>query len=297
MALSKTLLFSAFASLFFPLVLGTNHLTGVVASNSIGGTGTYTCRTQAQWNQVANDAKGQGFTAIRLEGFDCNALDLASSAVASAGLKILAGIYVDGTIANSLVSINNDVQTFRAAYAKYGAERYLGLTIGNEVADSVGNIMAKVYDVRGYLGSVGVSTPVSTVHNWVTVRDNPDLCGADFAAANAHAFYDGNFASSQAGSFVFNTAVPALKAACPGKKLYIGESGWPSRGPSNNKAVASVTDEHNAISSLNCAAKQDTSVSVFAFEYDDQLWKGTTNEQSFGIFGKITLNGDALNAC
>ena len=48
MALNKTLLFSAFASLFFPLVLGTNHLTGVVASNSIGGTGTYTCRTQAQ---------------------------------------------------------------------------------------------------------------------------------------------------------------------------------------------------------------------------------------------------------
>ena len=28
---------------------------------------------------------------------------------------------------------SNDVQTFRAAYAKYGAGRYVGLTVGNEV--------------------------------------------------------------------------------------------------------------------------------------------------------------------
>lgn len=41
------------------------------------------------------------------------------------------------------------MQTFRNAYAKYGAGRFVGLTVGNEVNDSVGNIMAKVYDVRG----------------------------------------------------------------------------------------------------------------------------------------------------
>ena len=37
------------------------------------------------------------------------------------------------------------------------------------------------------------------------------------------AFYDGNFDSNQAGDFVFNIVVPALKKACPGKKIYIGE--------------------------------------------------------------------------
>jgi hypothetical protein len=45
--------------------------------------------------------------------------------------------------------------------------------------------MAKVYDVRGYLGSIGVTTPVSTVHTWVFIRDNPSMCGADFVGANA----------------------------------------------------------------------------------------------------------------
>jgi len=50
--------------------------------------------TLSQWNQLANDAKGQGFGAIRITGFDCNALDLASSAAAAAGIQVLAGIFV-----------------------------------------------------------------------------------------------------------------------------------------------------------------------------------------------------------
>ena len=55
----------------------------------------------------------------------------------------------------------------------------------NEVNDSADNIMAKVYDVRGYLGSVGVYTPVSTAHTWYFISQNPQMCGADFGAANA----------------------------------------------------------------------------------------------------------------
>jgi len=274
-----------------------NNFFGIATSNSIGGTGSYTCRTQAQWNTLANDAKNAGFHAIRVTGFDCNALDLASSAAASTGLQVLAGIFVSGTIASGLTQINNDVQTFRAAYAKYGAGRYVGLTVGNEVNDSPGNIMAKVFDVRGYLGSVGVTTPVSTVHTWVNIRDNPALCGADFVGANAHAFYDGGRTSGQAGDFVFQTVVPALKAACPGKKIYISESGWPSRGGSNGVAVASTGDERNALLNLNCACRDDTSVSVFAFEYDDQVWKSNDNERSFGVFGKFDLNGDVWAPC
>jgi exo-beta-1,3-glucanase (GH17 family) len=62
-------------------------------------------------------------------------------------------------------------------------------------------------------------------------------------------------------------------------------------------AVASVADERNAILQLNCACRDNPSVSVFGFEYDDQLWKSNDNERSFGIFGKIQLNGDAFNPC
>ena len=37
------------------------------------------------------------------------------------------------------------------------------------------------------------------------------------------AFYDGQVTAGNAGDFVFNTVVPALKAACPGKKIMITE--------------------------------------------------------------------------
>ncbi|KAF8957212.1 glycoside hydrolase superfamily [Flammula alnicola] len=311
-----TLFSAAIAAILVGPALATNHFAGLTASNSASSS-TYTCRTQAQWNQLATDAKSQGFGAIRILAFDCNALDLASSAAAAAGIKVLAGIYISGTVAAGATQINNDVQTFRAAYQKYGSGRYIGLTIGNEVNDTPANIMQKVYDVRGYLASIGVKIPVSTVHTWVMIRDNPTLCGADFVGANAQqvsipclnahiqliflflsAFYDGGRTSSQAGDFVFNTAVPSLKQKCPGKKVYITESGWPSRGPKfGTSAVASIADETNAIRSLNCAARGDTSVSVFAFEYDDQLWKSNDNERSFGIFGgKLNLN-NVLSSC
>jgi len=65
----------------------------------------------------------------------------------------------------------------------------------------------------------------------------------------------------------------------------------------NGVAVASVADERTTISKLNCASRDNPSIPIFAFEYDDQLWKSNDNERSFGIFGKIPLNGGALDAC
>ncbi|KAJ7591448.1 glycoside hydrolase superfamily [Mycena floridula] len=268
--------------------------------SSIGNTGTYTCRTQAQWNQVANDAAGLGMVAIRITGFDCNALDMAAQACAQANIALLAGIFIPGTVAASIVDINNQVQDFRAAVAKYGQGRFVALTIGNEVNDSVDNIMAKVFDVRGYLNSIGITVPVSTVDTWVRIRDNPALCGADFVGANAHAFYDGS-PSSNANNFMVNAVIPSLTRACPGKTIRITESGWPSRGPSNGNAVASINDELIALQGLNCGIKahlihyskflfhfqQAQNVIMYAFEYDDQLWKANDNERSFGMWVKI----------
>lgn len=167
-------------------VRGANNFAGFALSNSATGTTTYTCRTQdqvseafqfdslywslgIQWNTIANDAKSSGFESIRLTGFDCDALDLASSAAVTHGLNILAGIFYSVTpflqssylgrlmlvigdrccqpviyLVNwkqysipwkwSLIDCNSDdVETFKSAYKKYGGSCYLGLTVGNEV--------------------------------------------------------------------------------------------------------------------------------------------------------------------
>jgi exo-beta-1,3-glucanase (GH17 family) len=35
------------------------------------------------------------------------------------------------------------------------------------------------------LRAAGINTPVSTVHNWVAIRDNSVFCQGDFIGANA----------------------------------------------------------------------------------------------------------------
>lgn len=111
------------------------------------------------------------------------------------------------------------------------------------------------------------------------------LCDADRVTVNAHAFYDGNVASGNAGNFILNTVLPNIRSACAPyaavNNIVITESGWPSRGGSNGAAVASTGDEQSALSNLNCAAR---SVSIMGFEIDDSLWKSANDNEKSECF-------------
>ena len=165
---------------------------------------------------------------------------------------------------------------------KYGAGSVDGLTIGNEVADTPSNIMQKVWDVRTYVNNAGYQGPVSTVHTWVNVMNNPVLCDADRVTINAHAFYDGNVQAAGAGDFIRDVVLPDIKTACAPyaavNNIVITESGWPSRGENYGAAVPSLPNEQAALSSLNCIAGSNN---IIAFEADDSVWKnGDDNEKS-----------------
>ena len=181
------------------------------------------------------------------------------------------------------MQINQDVGAFIDAVNKYGANSIDGLTVGNEVADTPMNIMQKVWDVRGYLHNViGYKGPISTVHNWVEVMNNPVLCDADRVTVNAHAFYDGNVQAPGAGDFIRDVVIPNIKRVCAPyaavNDIIITESGWPSRGPNLGAAVPSLANEQAALKSLNCAAKSNK---IIGFEADDSPWKGgSDNEKS-----------------
>lgn len=67
-----------------------------------------------KWTDLANAARGAGFGSIRIEGFDCNALTLASSAAASAGLQVMAGIYFD--VGKLVFLVRTITERFRRGY-------------------------------------------------------------------------------------------------------------------------------------------------------------------------------------
>ena len=172
---------------------------------------------------------------------------------------------------------------------KYGASNIDGLAIGSEVNDSPSNIMQKVWDVREHLNNdVGYNGPISTVHTWVQVMNNPVLCDADRVTVNAHAFFDGNVQAGNAGNFIRDTVLPNIRRVCASysavNDIVITESGWPSRGNSNGAAVPSLGNEAAAIRSLNCVSK---SAKIFAFEADDSVWKSSNDNEkseSFPLF-------------
>ncbi|KAF9650606.1 glycoside hydrolase [Thelephora ganbajun] len=267
--------------------LAANNFYGIVISSfNAGGH----CRSAAEWDSVVANAKNNGYRRFRIYGNDCGTtFDFATAAAKKHGLPVLIGIWVDGTIANSASRTDQEVSAFVNAVKKYGTGCINGLTIGNEVADTPSNIMQKVWDVRGYLNNViGYKGPVSTVHTWINVVNNPVLCDADRVTVNAHAFFDGNVQATGAGNFITNVVLPNIKRVCAPyaavKNIVITESGWPSRGGNNGAAVTSLANEQTALRSLNCAAK---SSNIIAFEAEDSTWKsGNDNEKSFGVLNK-----------
>jgi len=285
-------------------VLLTSALVGSVSAknwfvgfNAANEKSDGSCRTASDWGSMLDTAKAQGFNSVRIYGAECNAFDLVGAAAAARGMTVLAGVYAgSGTIAASTTQMNNDVGLFVNAIAAHGHSTFSGITIGNEVNDSAQNIMNFVWNVRGYLHNViGYAGPVSTVHTWVFIRDNPVMCQGDFVGANAHAFYDGSTTAPNAGPFVSYTVYPALRGACgSGANIMITESGWPSGGNSNGAAVPSLANEQSALYALNCAASGGAQ--IYAFEYDDLAWTANGNEQSFGIFNK-GLNFGTIFTC
>ncbi|KAF9792566.1 glycoside hydrolase superfamily [Thelephora terrestris] len=267
--------------------LASNNFYGIgVSSFSSNGQ----CRSAAQWDSIVSNAKNNGYKRFRIYGNDCGTtFDHATASAKKYGLPVLIGIWVDGTIANSASRIDQEVGAFVSTVKKYGAGIVDGLTIGNEVADTPTNIMKKVWDVRGYINKVaGYKGPISTVHTWVEVMNNPVLCDADRVTVNAHAFFDGKVQASGAGNFITNVVIPNIRRVCAPyaavKDIVITESGWPSRGGNIGAAVPSLPNEQAALRSLNCAAK---STKIFAFEADDTTWKNANdNEKSFGILNK-----------
>jgi exo-beta-1,3-glucanase (GH17 family) len=173
---------------------------------------------------------------------------------------------------------------------KYGADRIEGLTIGNEVNDAPTNIMQKVQEVRGHLSNaIGYDGPISTVHNWFEVMNNPILCDGDRVTINAHAYFDGNVTAENAGSFIGDVVLPNIRKVCAPyagvNDIIITQSGWPSRGDTLGVAVPSIENEAAALASLNCFA--GGGIPIFAFEADDSTWKNGREFDSSESFMRL----------
>ena len=252
------------------------HL-GITYSPYLGGGG---CKSASQ--VAADVAKLGAYNVIRLYDIDCNGLANVLAA-APASTRVFAGI-------SRISNVHADLASLAAQVGGHWA-RIHTVAIGNELVNSgaaaAPAVVAAIGQARPQLRAAGFAGPVVTVDTAVATVHNPALGQAsDYCAVNAHAFFDPGSLPQNAGSFVQGW-VRQVQAAVPGKAVVVTESGWPSAGSANGKAVPSVANQQAAIASLKAAFEKGGLVLFTAF---NDLWKKNTAltfgaEQYWGILG------------
>uniref|UniRef100_A0A060T559 ARAD1B07854p n=1 Tax=Blastobotrys adeninivorans TaxID=409370 RepID=A0A060T559_BLAAD len=241
------------------------------SSGSTGGTGiSYTPYSDNGGCKSADEVKSdlsslQDYSIIRLYGVDCSQVENVANAIGD-NQKLFLGLFDMG-------SIENDIDSM---YKQLGNswDKVDTVSVGNELVNggqaSVEQVGQYVQTAKSKLSSLGYNGPVVAVDTFIAVINNPGLCDhSDYMAVNAHAFFDTNTEASQAGSWA-QQQVDRVSDACGGsKKVVITESGWPSQGDSNGKAVPSKENQKSAISSL----RDHVGDKVFLFTAFNDMWK------------------------
>lgn len=229
-------------------------------------------------SQISSEiAQLSGFDVIRLYGVDCNQVEAVLSSKAS-GQKVFAGIF-------DVSNIESGVQSLASAVKSAGSwDDIHTVSIGNELVnggqanpDQIGKY---VNAGRSALKAAGYTGPVVSVDTFIAVINNPDLCShSDYMAVNAHAFFDGGVDASGSGKWLLEQIQRVSSACGNSKKVMITESGWPSKGDSNNKAVPSKQNQESAISSIKSSCGND----VILFTAFNDLWKadGAYNAEKY----------------
>lgn len=223
----------------------------------------------------------KGYEIIRLYGVDCNQVENVLQAKAD-GQKLFLGIYfVD--------AIEAGISQIASAIESYGSwDDVYTVSIGNELVNSgeasVSQIAQYVKTGRSALTSAGYSGPVVSVDTHVATINNPGLCEiSDYVAINAHAYFDYNTEASGAGDWLLLQIQRVWTACGANKSVFVTETGWPSKGDTYGKAVASKDAQTAAIDSIRSTVGDD----AILFTAFNDLWKadGAQNcEKYWGLY-------------
>ena len=219
---------------------------------------------------------------IRIYGVDCNQVPNVLAGLSS-GQKIFAGIY-------NTDNISGDIETLASAVKNAGGWDIVDtVSVGNELVNggqaTVSQVAGYVKEARSALSSAGYNGPVVAVDTFIAVINNPGLCDcSDYMAVNAHPYFDGGVTAEESGEWVLQQ-LQRVSSACGGKKVFITETGWPTRGNSNGKAVPSQSNQAAALSSISETCGNDV---TFFTAYND-MWKQDGSwgvEKYWGIYSE-----------
>lgn len=144
------------------------------------------------------------------------------------------------------------------------------LLVGNEVLLR-GDIPEE--ELIAYIQQVkaGSRLPVGTAEPWYIWLDHPGLAQAvDVIFVHIYPYWDG-ISLDIAPEYVFSRW-QEIKDAFPGKKVIIGETGWPTQGDGKGSAVPGEANQQEFLSRF-LILNQTHNAEFFLFEVFDEKWK------------------------
>lgn len=225
------------------------------------------CKTAEMVDSDLQVVKNKGFEAIRMYSTDCNGLANVGSSCEKYGLKMILGVWIKE---GGVHTADDQVKEIIA----WGKTKLVILfTIGNEAVFnqwcSAADLKAYIITVKAQMQAAGFNCPFTTAEPLITYQNSPDLADViDVCGMNIHAYFNADVEASGAGAFVLEE-IKAGEVICKTKKIYVCESGWPSAGDSNGKAVPGPAEQKAAIDSIRAA----TGSTVVFLSYEDDSWK------------------------
>ncbi len=185
-----------------------------------------------------------------------------------AGLEVYLGAWVGKDDAANVKEVNNLI-----AIAKTGNASIKGLIVGNEVLLRGDVTKARLieYIKMAKAGAPGI--PVTTADIYQRIGDNSaDLAPVvDYVLCHVHPFWE-NVAAEGGAAHVLK-GWNGVKAKYPGKRVIVGETGFPTAGQSRGAAVPSEAAESRFAEDLIKLGAQN-GMSVMFFDAFDEAWKG-----------------------
>ena len=185
-----------------------------------------------------------------------------------AGLEVHMGAWVGKDDGANVKEVNNLI-----AIAKAGNASIKGLIIGNEVLLRGDVSKARLIEYIKMVKAAGNTIPVTTADIYQRIGDNSaDLNPVvDYVLCHVHPFWE-NVAAEGGAAHVLK-GWNGVKAKYPGKRVIVGETGFPTAGQSRGTAVPSEAAESRFAEDLMKVGAQNA-ISVMFFDAFDEAWKG-----------------------
>lgn len=245
-------------------------------------------RIRDTWN--AGNTGKQRYNAIKIFSTgDCYALQNAVTAIKEigGGIKVYAGVWnvpdwkfdQDKAALEKVMRLNIDNNKWLAGI-NVGSESFYREEVTAE------KLAGQIWDVKGMVqnslgaGHVAVGT-ADTWTSWVDGRFKPVIAAVDVAIMNGFPYWQDvsiNTGLSKLQEAIANTR----RAVGWSKPFVIGETGWPSAGPTRGQAVASVANTQAYWKAAVCWLQQ-RDYPWFWFSAFDEPQRESQVERNFGI--------------